>query len=481
MRLTLKLIFWFVLVVAIGVGLNGYFEVRAELRRFRSDLELEHATRGRALKATIEEVVKDEGEVRAMAVFERAAERYQLIDMRWVELDEGEGTVGQLVRHKRRLSLDSERLAHLRRDESIHEWTNERQMLISYTPIRHADGRVAALEFAENVEREGVVVREMIKDEITAVALILSGLVLGSAVLGVLLVGRPVHSLAEHARRIGGGDLSQMPPLGGKDELADLRREMNTMCRELESIQRAHEKATEQLRHADRLKTVGTLASGMAHELGTPLNVILLRAKSIASHASDNTKGAALTIVEQASRMTELVEHLLEFARRRKPQKVVVSPDELVSRVAHLLGPALEKKGVALEKTGDPSDRIVADPGQLEQVMTNLVLNALHAEPKDGKIMVRWSARDATPPEDPERKAKPSLLIEVIDRGVGIPKEDIQHLFEPFFTTKEVRQGTGLGLPICYGIVRDHDGWIEVKSELGVGSTFSIFLPKGAS
>ena len=118
------------------------------------------------------------------------------------------------------------------------------------------------------------------------------------------------------------------------------------------------------------------------------------------------------------------------------------------------------------------------DVGQIQQALTNLVVNAVQAMPNGGKVDIALGRKCATPPEPEPGGEKMYYSIEVRDEGVGIPEEHVQHLFEPFFTTKEVGEGTGLGLSIAYGIVQEHGGWIDVTSRPGEGSCFTVFLPE---
>src|SRR5262249_4364200 len=238
------------------------------------------------------------------------------------------------------------------------------------------------------------------------------------------------------------------------------------------------------LRHADRLNTVGKLASGIAHELGTPLNVVSGRARMIASGDLDGreVKESAETIVAQADRMVRIIRQLLDFARRRTAQKAPESLPELARRTVALLGPIADERGVTLEvaEGGGPL-RAEVDAVQLEQALTNLVVNGIQAMPKGGTVTVSVSRERARPPADHGGTEQDWVKIEVADQGVGMAPETRAHVFEPFFTTKPVGEGTGLGLAVTYGIVQEHGGWIDVASELGAGSRFRVYLPGEAA
>ncbi|ATB29151.1 ATP-binding protein [Melittangium boletus] len=256
-----------------------------------------------------------------------------------------------------------------------------------------------------------------------------------------------------------------------------------------ESLQEANQKlgsemaarvaALEQLRHADRLNTVGKLGSGIAHELGTPMAVISGHAAMIADAEVEGeaARQSARTIRLQAERMASIIRQLLDFARRRQPEKSEVDLRAVLKQVLALLAPLSVRRMQRLEWVEPPEPvRAQVDPGQLQQALTNLVVNALHASPEKGLVTVRLSTTEATQ-RGPPPSACACALIEVIDRGSGIDPANLQKIFEPFFTTKPVGEGTGLGLPVSLEIVREHGGWLDVRSTPGEGTHFSLFLP----
>jgi len=248
---------------------------------------------------------------------------------------------------------------------------------------------------------------------------------------------------------------------------------------QLASATEARIATLEQLRHADRLKTVGQLASGVAHELGTPLNVIAGRAKMIAQRIveGDDVLDNARIVAEQAARITTIIRQLLDFSRRRGPSLGAHDLRPIAARTAELLGSMARKRGVTLSvEKPDAALPAEVDPAQLQQVLTNLVLNGLQAMPEGGHLTIRVGRHHAVPPADLGGDAADFAAITVEDEGAGIAPENLTHIFEPFFTTKDVGEGTGLGLSVAWGIVRDHGGWIDVESEPGRGSRFTVLL-----
>src|SRR5262249_46761522 len=201
----------------------------------------------------------------------------------------------------------------------------------------------------------------------------------------------PISKLATKARRVGTGDLSEPLTLRQRDELGELANEINLMCERLAEEQDANARATEQLRHADRLTTVGKLASGLAHELGTPLNVVSGRARLIRNREVEGAEvtDSARIISEQSERMTALIRQLLDFARPRALQKAPVNVTSLAARVGELLATIARKANVTIElPPADDTLRVEADDGQLHQVLTNLVVNAIQAMPDGGSVTI---------------------------------------------------------------------------------------------
>ena len=308
-----------------------------------------------------------------------------------------------------------------------------------------------------------------------------------ASVVGLFFVVRPMRRLVAQARRVGLGDLSLRLDLPQKDEIGELGLEMNAMCDRLESARRevaaetdARLRAVEQLRHADRLMTVGKLASGIAHELGTPLNVVSGRARMIVDDpAGPLVVENARIIRSQTDRMATIIRHLLDYARRREPKRAVTDLAALAKQTLALVAPLAQKHGVALEIDPESADvRARVDPMQIEQVVSNLLVNGIHAMPKGGPLRVSLRREELAPPSGAGADAASACAsIYVRDAGAGIPAEHVGRIFEPFFTTKGVGEGTGLGLSVAYGIVADHGGWISVHSEPGAGSTFGVHLP----
>jgi two-component system, NtrC family, sensor kinase len=309
---------------------------------------------------------------------------------------------------------------------------------------------------------------------------------LASFMLVRWLVGEPVSKLVRLTRRFADGDLkarAELPERG--DEVAELGRELHHMADQLLAVRHTLDEvdgerveALEALRHADRLRTVGQLASSLAHELGTPLNVVSGHARMILEEGglSAELRASTRTILEQVARMSGLIRELLGFVRRKSQQRGEVDLHDLARSAARTLEPLMRRHEVEVELRCAPEElRIAADGQELLQVLTNLVMNAAQSMPQGGRVRVGLAEREAAPPTGVHASAGRCAVIEVADEGQGIAAEDLPHLFEPFFTQR--REGTGLGLAVVHGIVRDHGGWVVVASEPGRGTRFEVYLP----
>jgi signal transduction histidine kinase len=186
-------------------------------------------------------------------------------------------------------------------------------------------------------------------------------------------------------------------------------------------------------------------------------------------------------VVEQAEHMTAMIRQLLDFSRHRAPRFGLTSARAIVARTVDTLAGVAHGRHIAIASAlGDHPLWISADEHQIQQALVNLLVNAMQAMPEGGSIEITTAERHTAPPGDHAREAD-FVGIMVADHGAGIPAEHLPRLFEPFFTTKEPGEGTGLGLAVASGIVRDHGGWIDVESELGRGSRFVMWLPAASA
>jgi signal transduction histidine kinase len=223
----------------------------------------------------------------------------------------------------------------------------------------------------------------------------------------------------------------------------------------------------DQLRKAERLAELGTLASGMAHEIGTPMNVILGRAELLMRKAKDeSTRRGLETIVTQVERITKIMKQLLSFARKRPSEKRDLDLVWAIGNVLDMLQEKFKSYGIQVIKEYPPDvPQVLADSDHITQVILNLLLNACQAMPQGGTLTLKLCPQGDM------------VELSVQDTGTGIPEEHVSKIFDPFFTTKAVGEGTGLGLTVVHGIIQENNGTIRVNSIPGQGSTFIISLP----
>lgn len=271
------------------------------------------------------------------------------------------------------------------------------------------------------------------------------------------------------------GYITEKPPIDEGPFMIEERRLIDTIAQELAFV--VEQKSTglerrclqEQLRHADRLATIGQLAAGVAHELNEPLSTIVGFAQ-LAAHNEQLPEDASRDlqkIVTAALHARKVIRELLVFSREAKPVMVDCSLNELIRDGLFFLESRFEKAGITLVCNLDPKlPMISADRSHMLQILTNLVVNAVQAMPDGGQLTIETlTEQDA-------------IVLVVTDTGIGMDEKTVQDIFHPFFTTKEVNEGTGLGLSVVHGIVVSHGGTIEVASEPGEGTRFTIQLPR---
>jgi PAS domain S-box-containing protein len=237
----------------------------------------------------------------------------------------------------------------------------------------------------------------------------------------------------------------------------------------------------EQLRQSQKMEAIGQLAGGVAHDFNNILTVIHGHASLLAASGLDETGArSAQQITQAAERAAGLTRQLLTFSRRQLIQPKRLDMNKIVGNMTDMLGRLLgENVTLQLNYSTAPAT-VEADAGMMEQVLLNLAVNARDAMPRGGRLSIRTSIVDVN--EDhvrrhPETRAGRFVCVSKTDTGSGIPPENLSRIFEPFFTTKEVGKGTGLGLATVYGIVKQHQGWVEVESTVGKGTTFRIYIP----
>jgi two-component system, NtrC family, sensor kinase len=482
MRLTRKFVVAVVLGIMVVLSVNALARVERETEFFDLDARKDAALVGAVIARVMDHEFRTEGEAHALDVFEDVAKRSRHWQIRFVRLEPSAPSA-------RKPSLS---LLELEPVKNGHTWSKRIEsgqgLLYTYVPVSLPNKRPAAIEIRESLAEERRYTRSSWRNAIVATLGVISLTAIIASVVGMVFVGRPTRALVEKVRRIGMGDLTGPLPAAQKDELGEITSEINAMCERMQEAQHRIAKETEeriaaeeQLRLADRLSTVGKLASGMAHELGTPLNVVSGRAQMIIKGQSvgDEAKEDARIIWEQAKRMTGLMRALLDFARPSPAHREWIDLRAVASQTTTMLSALARTRDVALTvEEGGPACAD-ADAAQMQQVFTNLIVNAIHAIEGGGEVSIAFREVVQRAPGDQGGREGPCLVVEIADTGPGIEPSVLSKIFEPFFTTKQVGEGTGLGLSITHGIVREHGGFITVRSVLAKGTVFSVFLPVG--
>jgi two-component system, NtrC family, sensor kinase len=483
-KLALKMMAAFMAAIVLLVAVHTYLTVLRDIDLFDREMKRDAHLLGSFLALRIAEIWPVNGLERALQLIEDVNVVDDRAYFRWVWLDAPPGDLYAPQASKEALDpvRKGEDAVFRGRDR------DNRECLFTYVPVDLKSERMAALEVKQPLAPMLEFARETVARKVVLVGAMLLICSLLVFWLGASMVGRPVQSLVEQARRIASGDLTgEMRLTEKKDEIASLSNELNTMFEQLRDAEKKlavetarRIDAIEQLHHTERLATVGKLASGLAHELGTPLNVVSGRAQMIAAQdlSEADVVQYAKIIREQADRMTGIVQQLLAYSRRHTPRKVRTDIRACVDRVLTVLRQVAEEKRVRFSVLGrDVRHEVNADSTQIEQVLTNLVMNSIQAMPEGGNVEVSIGMEQARPIKDKGGTEQACLCLKVRDEGVGISKEALAHIFEPFYTTKGSSQGTGLGLSIAQDIVQDHGGWIVADSEPGKGACFSVYLP----
>jgi two-component system, NtrC family, sensor kinase len=480
LKITLALTLWTigVLVVMSDRELDHEFEI------IDRDLSEGLLLMGRALQPLVEDAWRRGGDQRVVEALGAAYASEQAVRLRWFgpDLDENDGLDPGLAS----VAREAEREV----DERVVVWPPgdvDGKAIYAYVPLRLGEGRTAVLELRRSLDVRGEFAARSRRQLIVTLAVIGSCAALMAIVLGWLLVGQRVGRLVAMARAVGRGDPVRPVPATAGDELSELTRAMNRMVEDLADARARNdreaderERLTRKLRHADRLSTIGALMSRLAHEIGTPLNVIAARSKLIArgQATGDAIPENARIAAEQADRIAEIIRSFLDFAREAREPMRDFEVRRVVEHAGTLLsGLARERKVELVIGTQAPGTKLHGDLLLLQQAVTNLVVNALDVAPAETRVTVVVGEAECTPPPGRGRGAGRYVSITVGDRGPGIEPKVLPHMFEPFFTTKPSGAGTGLGLPIAAGIVHEHGGWIDVRSEPNRGTQISVYLP----
>ena len=360
--------------------------------------------------------------------------------------------------------------------------------ITAYEPIKNINNEIIGILYVGMLERPYIDTTSRVMLTFTLMAFLFVIFLLVILYFATSRIINPLQKMVIATQEIAKGDLSHKVEVNSKDEIGYLADSFNQMTADLKTanqkliewgktLEKKVEERTKELREmqehliqSEKLASLGKLAAGIAHEINNPLGGILIYSHLLLEDTSkksphyENLK----KIVKETSRCKDIVRGLLEFARPKEPEMTLININDAVDRSLAIVEGQTIFQNITLDKTySSDLPKIVADESQLQQVFMNIIINAAEAMDGKGKLSLRTSMNtDRT-----------HIEIKISDTGHGIKEEDKKRLFEPFFSTKEVGKGTGLGLAISYSIIQKHQGTIEVESQEGKGSAFTIKLP----
>lgn len=463
------------------ISVHQYFSYREEVLQFEEDLIQNAIQDGRSISGMIRHVWLDDGEQKAMDLLQNASIEGKL-KVRWVWLDDlinNEALKDQQIDVS--ASFQSNTPFSIKQDNTENPFS-----IITYIPVTLGLEKLGGLKITQSLlplksYQKKMLLRAIV---ISCVVAIVFGTILFLYI--TLKIRKPIEQLMAHTRRIGKGDLRLAPALSKDNELGLLSETINDMCSRLlisrEKIKFEYEarlQTIEKLRHTEQLSNLGILAAGIAHEIGTPLNVIEGRSKMI-TEAAGNQEDICHNsdiIHKQCEKISHTIRQLLDYSRRPKQQIARENIQFMVKQVFQLIYPLAKKQDVTLNIQVEEGmeTAIEVDGNQLQQVFVNLLMNSIQAMPHGGNVTVSMK-KHTDKPKDNQKTEASFMQIEISDEGGGIEPENMKDIFTPFFTTKAMGAGTGLGLSIVHEIIQEHKGWITVRN-LEKGSCFTLYLP----
>jgi signal transduction histidine kinase len=481
MGLRLRLIFVLLIPLVLVIGVYGYIRVRQETEALLDanrraiglaakalQVAVENALRDRQLTditRILTEVVESQDEIDRIRVFNRNFQPLFVSN----RLRIGDAVPNHMLVRAMNLGVS----------EGVYQEGGAAPVLYYFVPIRGpGETPQAVLELVQIASGVQSRVASAQRDVLTRLAILTLSI---AALAGIMLqrqVLLPLGRLVEGIRRLGAGQAAARLPVERADELGRVAAAFNDMASRLETAQRDLVAETERtlaleedVRRMETLAVAGRLATGFAHEVGTPLNIISGRAEYLLERLppGDPARDDLSGIVGQIDRISGIIATLLDTVRPQKAEMAAVHLSDVFDRVVPLMAHAARRRDIALE-VGTVVDLplLLADSNQLQQVLINLLLNAIEASPAGGRV-------EATARAEP-REGRPGVLIAIADTGPGVPAELRSAVFTPFFTTKPRGEGTGLGLAICRDIVREHGGTIDLVDQAG-GAVFVVWLP----
>lgn len=457
--------------------LQGAVSVWLTFRTLRADAAHDAEVLGRLAAGLMEPALASGNIGAALERLSAAQLGQESARFAWWWLDESAG------RRLDETTVDAHEVAELKRGQAVTilHGAGHHAHVLALVPVQ-VGARTGVVQVDDDISLQASHVVRIGLVVLALIALLATAFVVVGDRMGNSMVGKPVQRLIALTQAVGAGDLTPRVEPSGGDELGRLGIALNHMVGLLQQSQRALQDETrarldaaERLRHADRLVTVGRLSAGIAHELGTPLNIVLLRAQLISGLGEDLATKHASVIEAQVGNMERIVKQLLGFARKNASTPSAVDVGAVVQGVREMLLPTAQARMSRIQFEGRAGPAAQVDRQSLEQVLSNLVMNSLQAMPPGG--VVSLSCKETTRARHPLEAERPWVCVEVSDVGPGLPPQVRERLFEPFVTTKPVGVGTGLGLSVAWGLAQEWGGWIEVSPPEDAGCRFSCYLP----
>jgi len=360
--------------------------------------------------------------------------------------------------------------------------------ITAYEPIKNIDDKIIGILYVGMLEKPYIDTTNRVMSTFIIIAFACVVFLLVILYFSTTRITNPLQKMVVATQIISKGDLAHRVKVNSRDEIGYLAESFNLMTSNLETanekliewgktLEKKVEERTKELREmqshliqSEKLASLGKLAAGIAHEINNPLGGILIYSNLLLEDTDKNSPHYEnlKKIVKETSRCKDIVKGLLEFARPKEPEVALISINEILESSLAIMEKQALFQNINIKKTYESDmPKITADSAQLQQVFMNIILNAAEAMAGNGTLTLSTSL-------NPDSKC---VEVKFSDTGLGIKDEDKKRLFEPFFSTKEVSKGTGLGLAISYSIIQQHNGTIEVKSQVGKGSTFTIKLP----
>lgn len=484
MSISTRLILILILTLSAVSLVTGYYNLRRREAALQTTMQNEVRSHAHTLQIALEDHYSAGRDISAEQLINRLGGNPRLFSVTLFD-HQGEPILTSNQRLAGQVSHDPEVdrvIATGQPIEHFHRLNGEEYFAL-IMPMKIGTGRRGAFEIMQPLA--------FVKSEISGARqdYLLSRLLSISLTLVVVIfvmrrgLARPVKLLLAGARAIGKGDLSYRVALPSKHgELAELAAEFNQMAEHLaEQREAAAREADERLameralRHSDRLSLLGRMAASIAHEMGTPLNVIDGRVAQLQEEPDAPVEMAQrnLTIVRtQVRRIARFVRQILHLAHPETLHRGRVEIAELLLATQELLAAEARRAGIQFQFAPGEPVFVNADQDLLQQVFLNICLNGIQAMPDGGTLNLKYTGAEI------ERDGQPFVSIRIADTGPGVAPEHLEQIFDPFFTTKDVGEGTGLGLAISRRIVEEHGGWIEVANQEDGGAIFTICLPQ---